>query len=181
MNANTATDLFVPQLLANMVDTCHRCHCCRYCVSLLHVWSQVLLSPPFHHVPSIWRPWNVEPKPPHTEHTAPCAACVSCAARAGGGDSLTECSWDAASGLGLHSIVCLHFYCLSLSLWLFSIMLNKGAELEPLPAVEPDTHTYVCHRSHTYWRYKAMNSKNKYLLLCQSVALKMIFYRESYS
>lgn len=106
--------------------------------------------------------------------------CVSCAARERGG-SLTECSWGSALGLKLHSLVCLHFYCLSLSLWLFPIMLNKGAELKPLPAGEPDTRTRVPPLTHTYWRCKALNSKNKYLLRCQSVAFKMIFYRESFS
>lgn len=143
INANNATDLSVPQLLANMVDTCHCCHHCWYRVSLLHVWSQVLLSVAsrFHHVPLIWRPSNVKPKPPHTRHTLS-AACVSCAAREGGGQ------FDRVLlrlRLRLDSIVCLHFYCLSLSLWLFSIMVNKGAQLKPLPAVEPDTHTPPSH------------------------------------
>lgn len=152
INADNVTDLFVPQLLDNMVDTCHCCHCCWYCVSLLHVWSQVLLSVAshFHHVLFIWRPSNVKPKPPHTQRTLS-TAFASSPAREGGEH------FDRVllrHRLRRDSIFCLHFYCLSLSLWLFSIMLNKGAQLKPLPAVEPDTH--ICHCSHTYWRYKAM-------------------------
>lgn len=126
INADNAADFFffVPQLLDNMVDTCHCCHRCWYCVSLLHVWSQVLLSVAshFHHVLFIWRPSNVKPKPTHTQRT-PSAACASSAAREGGEH------FDRVllrSRLRRDSIVCLHFYCLSLSLWLFSIMLKKN-------------------------------------------------------
>lgn len=155
INANHATDLFIPQLLDNMVDTCHCCHCCWYCVSLLHVWSQVLLSVASHfrRVLFIWRPSNVKPKPPQL--SAHCLQRVRLLQQEKEGNILTECCWDTASGgIQLSAFI---FIVWSLSLWLFSIMLNKGAQLKPLPAVEPDTH--ICHCSHTYWRYNTMNQQ----------------------